>query len=157
MLQIKRVWAALCLATLVVICYYLTERTLKTQIEEVHNKNAATIDFGEKDPENKSSNGYLNELANRLGLRMFSENWKQRTVIEENPENHADFMYRRKATCNSEDGTVEKCFCPDFSLYAVAEGGSNKEFSGEEITRANPINANVNDKSQYVHVTISFG
>ena len=98
---------------------------------DVSNENAAAVDFEEKDLKEKSSGDYINERVNRLGQRMLSENGKQHTVIEENPENQADLLYTCKTTCDSEDGTRVKCSCPDFLSYTVAEGGSNKEFSGE--------------------------
>ena len=122
MFQSKRVWTAFCMAALVLCCYYLRERTLRTHIVDVSNENAAAIDFKEKDLEEKSSGDYINERVNRLGQRMFSENWKQHTVTEENPENRADFLYTRKTTCDSDSGTRVKCSCPDFSSYTVAEG-----------------------------------
>ena len=110
------------MAVLVLCCYYLRERTLRTHIVDVSNENAAAIDFKEKDLEEKSSGDYINERVNRLGQRMFSENLKQHTVTEENPENRADFLYTRKTTCDSDSGTRVKCSCPDFSSYTVAEG-----------------------------------
>ena len=125
MLQSRRVWTALCVATLVVSYYYLRERTLGTHIAGVSNENAVVVDLD------------LEEKSTRV-QRMFSKIWKLHTVIdfnspgtktntEENPENHADFLYKRKTTCDSEDGSGMKCSCPDFSSYTVAEGRFNNK------------------------------